>query len=631
MMCAENLILSSPRNTEMKLKTLNIAISLALTASVLALAGCGGSNGTNGTNGSIFSTAVEFKSISPAITSDEKNIIRTTNEVTIAGEKQAIAYNTLMKTGDTNNGETFGVVKDYTDTVILEADLSPMLCNGTGAAGAAGSGLDHFSFLQKNGNIYMVSQFECAPGAMYMSELEQAANGQLSVKANTLQYVSQKEEFGGWVHCAGVTTPWNSHLGSEEYEPDANNASANSYYNEVSQKYWGNNAALNNPYYYGWTPEVQVNTDGTPAYTKHYSMGRFAHELAYVMPDHKTVYLSDDGTNVGLFMFIADTVEDLTQGTLYAAKWIQTSAVGAGLGEAVLSWIDLGHQTDAQIKTILNPDGNAATNDATLAFADIFTTEVPASGVCPTPSTHTYIHTAVGEECLALKDVNGDLVVNNQDIAIAARLETRRMAAVLGATTEFKKEEGITFNKRDSKLYVSMSKVGNLMSDSIGDIKVASNGCGGVYALDVAANSTIGSDYVAYSMKGMVAGTAVDYTGTALEGNTCDIDGIASPDNLTFLEGSDVLVIGEDTSAHPNDMMWAYNIKDGTMDRIYTGPYGSESTSPFWHKNINGKGYLTATTQHPFGEVPSTYVVPAGVETMTEAGYIGPFDFSKMK
>jgi hypothetical protein len=603
---------------------------LALTVSALMLTGCAGKDGSNGSNGSIFSTDVEFKSIAPAITTNEKNTIRATNEVTIAGQKQAIAYNTLMKTGDTNNGETFGVVKDFTDAIITNVDATPMLCNGGGTVGAKGSGLDHFSFLQKNGNVYMVSQFECAPGAIYMSEIEQAADGKLSVKANTLQYVSQKEEFGGWVHCAGMTTPWNSHLGSEEYEPNAA-APSGSYWDSVTNNFWGGDATRNSPYYYGWTPEVKINTDGTPNYTKHYSMGRFAHELSYVMPDHKTVYLSDDGTNVGLFMYIADVAENLSAGTLYAAKWTQTSLPGVGTGEAVLSWIDLGHSTDVGIKGYLNTDNNVATGTDAITFANIFTTETPAAGACPTPATYTYINTATGEECLALQDINGDTTVDALDIAIAARFETRRMAAMQGATTEFKKEEGITFNPRDRKLYVSMSNVGSLMKDTIGDIQVANNGCGAVYALDVATNKTMGSDYVAYSMKGLVAGKAVDYTGTALEGNTCDIDGIASPDNLTFLEGSDILVIGEDTSAHPNDMIWAYNIKNGRMDRILTVPYGAETTSPFWHKNINGKGYLTATTQHPFGEVSVGYVVPTGVEMMTEAGYIGPFDFSQMK
>jgi secreted PhoX family phosphatase len=531
------------------------------------------------------------------------------------------------------------VVKDYQDNVIRELDSSAYLCNGTDTG--KGSGLDHFSFLQKNGKVYMVSQFECGPGAMYMNELEQASDGKLTVKADSLQFISQKGDFGGWVHCAGMTTPWNSHLGSEEYPADANPAAsypytANSYYSEVTNKYWGGNAAMNNPYYYGWTPEVTIGADGTPNYTKHYSMGRFAHELAYVMPDKKTVYLSDDGTNVGLFMFVADTAEDLSAGTLYAAKWVQTSSDGSSMGQAVIKWINLGHATDAAIKTIV------ATKPA---FSSIFATEAPqGDGSCATAG-FVNVNTEAGNECLKLQDVNGDTTVDAADEAIAARLETRRMAAYKGATTEFRKEEGITFNQRDNKLYIAMSEVAYGMESNAkkgvanttydlggnNDIRVEYNPCGAVYALDVATNSTIGSDYVAYSMKGLVSGTPVDYSGTALEGNTCDVDGIASPDNVTFLQGSDILVIGEDTSAHPNDMVWAYNIKDGSMERIFTGPYGSETTSPFWHKDINGFGYLTVTTQHPFGEVSGSYTRPAGVETKSEAGYIGPFDFSDVK
>jgi len=41
------------------------------------------------------------------------------------------------------------------------------------------------------------------------------------------------------------------------------------------------------------------------------------------MPDEKTVYLADDGANVGFFMFIADKRGDLSAGILYAAQWQQ--------------------------------------------------------------------------------------------------------------------------------------------------------------------------------------------------------------------------------------------------------------------------------------------------------------------
>ena len=586
------------------------------------LAACGGDDGSDGTDRTsgtdAYTNEISFTAISPSITDAEKNAIRSTTDVTIAGELQYIDYHLLIATGDVDNGETFGLVKDYQDAPIKYEDDSDYLCNGTDSG--TGSGLDHFSFLHKGDKIYMVSQFECAPGAMYMNELEQYDDGQLALKPNTLQYVSQKEEFGGWVHCAGMTTPWQSHLGSEEYEPDASDPTSDGYYNEVTLRYWGNDADLNNPYYYGWTPEVDVNADGTPAYTKHYSMGRFAHELAYVMPDQKTVYLSDDGSNVGLFMFVADTAGDLSAGSLYAAKWKQVSAVG--LGEAVISWIDLGHATNAEIRAVV-----AAKHE----FSDIFDAETPVSAACPTAG-FSYIKTYNGEECLQLKDVDGSGSVDAEDEIIASRLETRRFAAMQGATTEFRKEEGITFNARDKILYVAMSRIQSGMTDTAGDIQLeADNKCGGVYSLNVGINETIGSDYVAYNMKGLVSGTPADYTGTSLVGNSCDVESLAEPDNITFLEGTDILIIGEDAGYHISDMVWSYDISKKSLTRIASTPYGSETTSPFWYKDINGFGYLTLTTQHPFGEVSGSYTRPDGVDIRSTAGYIGPFDFSKLK
>src|SRR3546814_3771603 len=75
-----------------------------------------------------------------------------------------------------------------------------------------------------------------------------------------------------------------------------------------------------NPYFWGFPVEISVSDAGAATATKHYSMGRFAHELSYVMPDRKTVYETDDGTNVGFYRYAADTASDLSAGTLYAMK-----------------------------------------------------------------------------------------------------------------------------------------------------------------------------------------------------------------------------------------------------------------------------------------------------------------------
>ena len=80
-------------------------------------------------------------------------------------------------------------------------------------------------------------------------------------------------------------------------------------------------------------------------------MGWVALELAYGMPDRRTAYLTDDGTNAGLYLFVADREGDLSAGTLYAARWNQRPDPdgSAGAGAADLAWVHLGHATQTEV------------------------------------------------------------------------------------------------------------------------------------------------------------------------------------------------------------------------------------------------------------------------------------------
>lgn len=43
-----------------------------------------------------------------------------------------------------------------------------------------------------------------------------------------------------------------------------------------------------------------------------------------------------------------------------------------------------------------------------------------------------------------------------------------------------------------------------------------------------------------------------------------------------------------------------YDLRDKTLTRIFTSPYGAETTSPYWFTNFpNGWSYLGAAVQHP--------------------------------
>jgi len=577
------------------LNTISLIVVAAVTTS-FAMSGCGGS----GSSDSSSSTEAVLKEVPTPADDVAKSSLNTVNRLTLNGKEHKVSYTQLMKSGHADNGEIFGALKDENGNLIKHPDGSTVICNGTSNSPTVeGSGLDHTAIIEKEGKLHMVSQFECQVGAMYTAELKQSADGQLSPVANTLKFIDQSAYKGGWVHCAGSKTPWNSMIGSEEYEPDARLAEADGInpsdiYYASAKHFFGGDASKLNPYYYGWTPEVKIE-GGEPVYQKHYAMGRAAHELAYVMPDKKTVYITDDGVNDGFYRFVADTAEDLSKGTLYAAKWTQTSSAGGGAAD--LTWIELGKTNDVDIKTLVLA--------GTLKFSDVLDADVvvdKTTGTCN--AGFTYVNTERGSECLKYKDINGDVVVDAIDKALAAALETRRVAAMEGATTEFRKFEGFTYDPNSKKAYVAMSAIERGMEAGysipkesnkydIGgnnDINLAYNQCGAFYELDIDANM------VATSMTSVVEGlplpTADGY------GNGCHADYISNPDNVAFIENTKTLLIGEDTSKHTNNVVWSYNVESKELKRLATVEQDAETTSPYWHK-VGKFGYITLVSQHP--------------------------------
>ena len=356
-------------------------------------------------------------------------------------------------------------------------------------------------------------------------------------------------------------------------------------------------------YRIGYPVQVSITgeTLGTGAFAantfaqKHYSMGRIAWELAYVMPDNKTVYGGDDGSKRGMFRYVADRAEDLSAGTLYAAKLTQTTAVTAANGGSWdISWINMGHATDSEIDAAITKG---------IKFSDMFDQTAAVSNACP--ADYKPSDTEYGAECLKLKTSNA-LKMSALEIQTAAsRLEAVRFAAIMGATTEFNKFEGVTFDASRNKLYIAISDITGAFKDAStlagisNDISVTENRCGGVYQLSVDPVT-----FTTTNMSPLVLGLAKSYTGDAnYSSNSCDLDKIASPDNVVMGPTKDILLIGEDTSRHQNDVLWAYNLNTGALTRIFSTPYGSETTSPWVYRNINtAKDYLTMVVQHPYDE-----------------------------
>ena len=563
---------------------------------------------------------IKFSEVPVPLTDAEKRAIYASTTIEVDGEKTKIAYEPIIRSGQKIGDGIFGLLYDKDGNPVKAKDGSLKISNSN----------DFASLLPVGEKLFMVSHFESRPAAMYLTELNQAEDGKLT--AVSTRNIDFSEVNGLWVPCAGSVTPWNTHLGSEEYEPNARKVAADGsiddYYAPMADYFGGDLKALN-PYDYGWSPEVKVlNEKGDVEVKKHYSMGRFAHELAYVMPDEKTVYLSDDGTNVALFMFVADKAKDLSSGTLYAAKWEQRSNKGAG--RADIKWVSLGHASNDYIKAGL---------DQKLKFNDLFeVSDSPKEGF-------TSINTTMGHEYLKVKPGMEKL---------ASRMEARRYAAIQGATTEFRKMEGITYNPNDNILYIGMSAIARGMEDNAkkgkandkydkggnNDIQLTYNKCGAVYGLNLASFSTqhatngdkVNSKYVANSMYGIIAGKAYTESNKFSEANQCSVDGLANPDNVTYIPNTNTLIIGEDTgSGHQNDYIWSYNLGDKKLTRILTSPYGSETTSPYYYNNVGGHGYIMAVIQHPYGEgdaVTKEKNMPSKANSSGEmrayTGYVGP-------
>jgi len=417
---------------------------------------------------------------------------------------------------------------------------------------------------------------------------------------------------GLWITCGASLSPWNTHLSSEEYEPDAFALRSKNFMDDFSKNLYGD-ATKANPYHYGHMPEVTVNADGTGTIKKHYCMGRISHELVQVMPDNRTVFMGDDATNSGYFVFVADKEKDLSAGTLYVAKVGAGFSIDPTAAAAPLSWIKLGSATSAEIRGLV---------DGGIQPTDIMT----VSSTDPSDASFTKI-TANGKvEWVKLKA--------NMAKA-AAFLETHRYAALVGASMGFTKMEGTTVNVKDKVAYSALQ---NIQSSMVAGDKanVAGNGisvpkalqAGAVMALNLkggqkdTTGAAINSEWMPVDTKALLVGE--DITADAL-GNTANPNKIGNPDNLKFSEKMRTLFIGEDSGQHVNNFLWAYNIDTKVLSRIMSIPAGGESTGLHAVDELNGWTYIMSNFQHvgDWGGIHS--VVKTTLDPLVKANYKDKF------
>jgi len=428
------------------------------------------------------------------------------------------------------------------DTLASSNDIAGQIETISGAVIKQSNDPDFNAFIATNSDNsagYLFTNWEDRPGGMSRVALtKDSGTGQWIVGNGMMIDFSAVQ--GTWVNCFGTLSPWGTPLTAEElYFDDTADWFDSSY------EYFSNPQAVAeylglptdgsgdwpNPYRYGYIIEITDPT-GTPTPRKLFTNGRFSHENSVVMPDDKTVYLSDDGSDVVFYKFIADTAGDLTVGTLYAAKFTQaTDAVEEKDYSFTIEWIELAHGDNATIEGwVAEYDGQTGVVDGDAA----------------------YITDADVDAWAADKMDNGvlDTVADDR----AAFLESRKAAKAMGATAEFTKMEGVNINYDAVKdgsvpyIYMAMADVKSGMSDSEGDIQIPENRCGIVYRLG------LDSSYNVSAMTPVVIGGPYDSTAAD---NKCATNNIASPDNIAVLSDGRVL-IGEDTSKHQNNMIWVW-------------------------------------------------------------------------
>ncbi|QCJ40869.1 hypothetical protein FAY30_02510 [Bacillus sp. S3] len=502
-----------------------------------------------------------------------------------------LEYKSLARPGEIINGKVVGAAYDVNGKIIKDKDGKPFVSTAPDANSL-------LSVNGKSGKLYMVNHFESIPEKgygnmpkpLYLNTVVQdKKTGEL--KITDINPIDFSADGGIWTPCAGVLSPWNTHLGSEEYEPDARAFEANPETSSVTafaKNYYQDPNAVGNPYLYGHTTEVKVHPNGEAEAVKHYSMGRLSFENVTVAPDNRTAYFGDDGSYTMSFMYVADKANNLSAGTLYAAQWKQTSDKNGGAAD--IEWIKLGHATDTEVKELAE----------NTKFSDIFETTTDAAYGNANGFKEIKTNSNGGGKTEWLK------VKPGMEKA-AAFLESRRYGAIMGATSEFNKMETLTLNKADNKVYMTMSYVEKGMtknaSDPVDDIQLPKLSSGAIYEMNLAKGQKdrdgkkINSDYVVTDMSAVLTGE--DLPAPDKDGNKSNLEKIANPDNIAFSEKYRTLFIAEDSDRHVNNFGWAYNVDTKKLSRIISAPDGGEVTGVQAIDDLNGKSYLMVGSQNP--------------------------------
>lgn len=405
-----------------------------------------------------------FSSVGVPYAVGPKGIPQVFRVVTTGVAEKIPGYTELIRSGEVypKAGKDKGTVKIG---VVVDEKFDPVSTyeEGPGDPKVVDLAEVHHSFafsslIDMCGSIFSVVSTNSIPAVTYVFgyQAQKVKKGESPVlKVSNVDYVDWSKWGGLWRSGSGQVTPWNTHIAGEAFEPDAMDflgypcltgfsgcfkSRAESSFESSLQfvRYFGNYfddfgnkfdklGKIFNPYKYGYAYEVTVSKNGCTSPVKYMTLGRFSHGDIQVMPDGKTVYMTDwtEGREVGggLFKFIADRKNDLSSGTLFAAQFQPRRGT---LESFDIEWIKLASANNNDLIKMSDK----------IKFANIFDF-IPGTKSCRLQ----VINVKSRVECL---DVKRGMET------YAAFFETRRYAALRKASIELANVKGLVFDPTTS-------------------------------------------------------------------------------------------------------------------------------------------------------------------------------------
>ncbi|WP_248895937.1 alkaline phosphatase PhoX [Haloplanus halobius] len=356
-----------------------------------------------------------------------------------------------------------------------------------------------------------------------------------------------------------------------------------------------------NRYDYGYivdfrNPEAADAADIDPV--KYYVMGRGAWEAPDIQHDRKTAYLTSDGSNKGIYKFVADrpipSYSDPMDiaGTLYAPLVTNTEAAQNNPPADIdleLEWLELGHATNGEVAAWIAAYDDVSQVDYLETHADtdwetdLETALEEADRDVIENGNQNYITDQEIVDWAEQYEANGPDGVD-EDLRRVPFLETRAAAKEIGATIEFRKAEGIDSVENATPgdyVYIGLSEVNDGFVDDEGKIQTQRVDGGMVYRAELE------PDYNISTLEPVIVGP--DATDRA---EVAD-DALLNIDNVWVMDDGRVLCC-EDADqfsrSYPNDCMYVFDpAEDASRGRSSEAP-GQSGDAPGQGGGNPGRG-----------------------------------------